>query len=55
MIFRKFPQKFQKFMHYSALAAAISLLAITADARDYQVKGDITETILRYHAQAFIG
>lgn len=41
MIFNKLPQQLQKFAHYSVLAAAISLVAITANAGNYKAKKDI--------------
>ena len=44
MIFNKLPQQLRKFAHYSVLAAAISLVAITANAGNYKAKKDIVET-----------
>ena len=46
MIIQKLPRKFQKFAHYAIFAAAISLLAITANAGSYGKKAnkDIVQT-----------
>lgn len=46
MFFRKLPQRVQKFVHLSVLAASVSLFAITASAGSYGKKAskDIVET-----------
>ena len=46
MIFNKLAQQFRKFAQYSVLAAAISLVAITAYAGNYKAKKDIVETAI---------
>jgi len=44
MIFKKLPRRLQKIAHYSVLAAAICLVAISADAGNYKAKKDIVDT-----------
>lgn len=46
MIFNKFPKHFQKFAQYAVLAAAISLVAVTAYAGNHKAKKDIVETAI---------
>jgi len=44
MIIRKLPRRLQKIAHYLVLVAAISLVAITANAGNYKARNDIVET-----------
>jgi hypothetical protein len=44
MIFRKLPRRLQKIAHFSVLAAAISLVAISANAGNYKAKKGIGDT-----------